>query len=120
MIYVLFGLTAGIFSGLFGVGGGIILVPLFITFLSYNSHKAVSLSLIAMSFPVFLFSLWKHYQAGHWGFDMVKLGAMAAMGMVMGGFIGATISTKITSLMLKKSFAVVLVFVAMKLWMDKK
>jgi len=120
MIYTLFGLTAGIFSGLFGVGGGIILVPLFITFLNYNSHKAVSLSLIAMSFPVFLFSLWKHYHAGHWGLDMVKWGAFAALGMVVGGFIGATLSTKMTSLMLKKSFATVLVFVAVKLWMEKK
>lgn len=120
MLYLAFGLTAGIFSGLFGVGGGIILVPLFMTFLHYEAHRAVSLSLIAISFPVFLFSLWKHYHAGHWGFDMVKLGAMAAMGMILGGFIGATISTKMTSLMLKKSFAIVLVFVAIKLWMDKK
>lgn len=120
MIYIFFGILAGILSGLFGVGGGIILVPLFVTFLHYTAHQSVSLSLIAMSFPVFIFSLWKHYQAAHWDLSMLKWGALLAVGMIIGGFIGAIISSKVSSLVLKRSFAFLLIFVAAKLFFDKK
>ncbi len=120
MLYVAFGFIAGMVSGLFGVGGGIILVPLFIAFLKYTPHQSVSLSLIAISFPVFIVSLWKHYQAQHWHLEMIKWGALVAVGMVAGGYFGANISTKLSTLALKKSFAILLVFVAVKLWLDKK
>lgn len=120
MIYLAFGLLAGTFSGLFGIGGGVILVPLFISILSYTPHQAVSLSLMAMSLPVFAISLWKHYQVGHWSFDMIKWGVLVALGMLFGGLFGATISSKLSSLLLKRSFAVLLVLVAVKLWFEKK
>lgn len=120
LIYVLFGILAGILSGLFGVGGGVIMVPLFMHFLSYNTHQAVSLSLISMSFPVFILSLVKHYKAQHWSLDMLKWGGLVAVGIVIGSIIGATISSKVSSLVLKRGFAVLLVFVAVKLWLDKK
>ena len=120
MYYIFFGLLAGLLSGLFGIGGGIILVPLFIGVLAYSPHQAISLSLITMTFPVFIVSLWRHYQAGNWTTDMIKLGLLVAIGMVIGGYFGATISSKFSSIILRRSFAVLIVFVAVQLWMGKK
>lgn len=120
LLYIFFGILAGILSGMFGVGGGIILIPLFIHVLSYNMHQAVSLSLISMSFPVFIISLMKHYKAQHWTLDMLKWGGLVAVGMLVGSLIGAVISSKVSTIVLKRGFAFLLIFVAVKLWLDKK
>ncbi len=54
IIIVLIGVSAGVLSGLVGVGGGIILVPAMIYFLSYTQHQAQGTSLGVLTFPVVL------------------------------------------------------------------
>ena len=49
---IIIGLLAGILSGLVGVGGGIIMVPLFVIFLGLTQHNAQGLSLAVMLPPV--------------------------------------------------------------------
>lgn len=56
LILVVIGLLAGILSGLVGVGGGIIMVPLFVLMLGLTQHNAQGLSLAVMLPPVTFFS----------------------------------------------------------------
>ena len=51
-LYVGIGLLAGVCSGLFGIGGGIIIVPLLVFLAGVPQHKAVGTSLVALLLPV--------------------------------------------------------------------
>jgi len=109
-VCVLIGIAGGILSGLLGVGGGIVLIPLAIIFLGMSQHQAqgVSLAVITLSF----FTMLVYYKKGY-----VNLGAAALIGagFVAGGFIGAQCASLIPSEILKKCFAVLMIGVAVKL-----
>jgi len=114
LICILIGLAGGIFSGLMGVGGGIILIPLMLMFLKMSQHQAqgVSLAIITLSF----FSMLVYYKKGY-----VNLGiaALIGAGFVAGGFIGAKCAVLIPSEILKKCFAVLMILAGAKLLIFK-
>ncbi|MCL1972608.1 MAG: sulfite exporter TauE/SafE family protein [Endomicrobia bacterium] len=104
------GVAGGILSGLMGVGGGIILIPLMIIFLKMNQHQAqgTSLAIITLS----LFSMLVYYKKGH-----VNLGiaALIGIGFIAGGFIGAYFATSMSENILRKCFAVLMIIIACKM-----
>jgi len=53
----LIGLAAGVMSGLFGIGGGVIIVPLLILVLGFTAQQAAGTSLAALLLPVMVFIL---------------------------------------------------------------
>ncbi len=68
LLIIIIGLFAGILSGLVGVGGGIILVPALVFFLSYSQHQAQGTSLGVLTFPVVIVAFLKYY------YDTKKMG----------------------------------------------
>ena len=110
LTYLSIGLAGGLLSGLMGVGGGIILIPLMIIFLKMNQHQAqgTSLAIIMLSFA----SMIVYYKKGH-----VNLGiaALIGVGFILGGLIGAYFATSLPEQFLKKCFAVLLLVVAFKM-----
>src|SRR5690606_13391727 len=52
LIYLLVGLGAGVLSGLFGVGGGVLIVPALVFLVGMSAHAAVGTSLGALLLPV--------------------------------------------------------------------
>ena len=114
---LLIGLSAGILSGLVGVGGGIILVPALIFFLNYTQHQAQGTSLGVLTFPVVILAFLKYYadcrQMGN-PIDM-KVIAILAVAFIVGGYFGSRIALKVEEDLLKKIFAVILLFTAVKL-----
>jgi uncharacterized membrane protein YfcA len=117
LIIISVGLMAGILSGLVGIGGGIILVPALVYVLSYTQHQAQGTSLGVLTLPVVLVAFLKYYT------DCKKMGtpidfkiiALLAAGFVVGGFLGSTLALKIDKDMLKKIFAVILFYTAIKM-----
>jgi hypothetical protein len=117
LIIISVGLMAGILSGLVGIGGGIILVPALVYVLSYTQHQAQGTSLGVLTLPVVLVAFLKYYT------DCKKMGtpidfkiiALLAVGFVVGGFLGSTLALKIDKDMLKKIFAVILFYTAIKM-----
>lgn len=117
IIVILIGLFAGTMSGLIGIGGGIILVPALVYFLSYNQHQAQGTSLGVLVFPVVMLAFLKYY------FEMKKLGepldfkviGLLAIGFVVGGYLGSSLALKMDKDLLKKIFAVVLFYTAIKM-----
>ena len=59
-----FGLIAGVLSGLFGIGGGLVMVPMMVTFMNFNTKKAVGTSLAALLLPVAFPGVLMYYNAG--------------------------------------------------------
>lgn len=107
--FVLTGLAAGVFAGLFGKGGGLIIVPMLIGFFRYQPKAAAATSLAALQLPVGLPSVLVYAQAGH--LNLLFAGLIAA-GIVVGSFAGSVISVKMPSGLFKKAYAVFLLSVA--------
>jgi uncharacterized membrane protein YfcA len=115
-VFLAIGLLAGISAGLFGVGGGIVIVPLLTLLLAYPQHVANGTSLVALLLPVGALGVWQYYQSGKISPLEVKSGLWIGLGIFVGALLGAKIATALPADTLKKVFAVFLAAVAVKLW----
>src|SRR5258707_10643393 len=119
---LLIGLAAGILSGLVGVGGGIIMVPALVFFMNYTQHQAQGSSLAVLTLPVVIIaSISYYYQCRKLGtpIDLKVVGLLAA-GFLIGGYFGSKIALAVNQDVLKKIFAVILFYTAIKMlnWDD--
>jgi len=117
IILIIIGLAAGILSGLVGVGGGIIMVPLFVLFLGLTQHNAQGLSLAVMLPPVTFLAVYNYHKAGG-GIDW-QVALIVSILFIIGGFLGSKIALQIDQRMLKRIFGVVMLIVAIKLIITK-
>lgn len=116
IILVIIGCIAGLFSGLIGVGGGLIMIPLFVLFLGLSQHKAQGLSLAVMLPPVTILAAWNYHKEGaiDWKMALV-IGAF----FIIGGFFGSKIALNIDQKTLKKIFGAVIFIVSLKMMFGK-
>ncbi|MFT3677148.1 MAG: sulfite exporter TauE/SafE family protein [Chitinophagaceae bacterium] len=114
---LLIGFSAGLLSGLIGVGGGIILVPAMVFFLGYTQYQAQGTSLGVLSFPVVILAFLNYYAAGKANGQPVdlKVIGLLAIAFFAGGYFGSAWALRINQEMLKKLFAFILLFSAIKL-----
>lgn len=108
-IYILVGIGAGIFAGLFGKGGGIVIVPLLISIFHYDPKAAAATSLAALQLPVGLPSVIIYANNGHLN---ILYAGLIALGILGGTLFGSKLGVKLPSAIFKKVFAVFLLFVA--------
>jgi uncharacterized membrane protein YfcA len=108
-LYVLVGLLAGVIAGMFGKGGGIVIVPILIRFFRYSPKAAAATSLAALQLPVGLPSVIVYAQGGYLNWTYA---ALMAGGIVCGVFFGSKIAIKLPSATFKKIYAVFLLGVA--------
>ena len=117
LIILVIGLMAGVLSGLIGVGGGIILVPALVYFLSYTQHQAQGTSLGVLTFPVVILAFLTYWQ------ETRKMGtpldfrviALLAVGFIVGGYLGGHLAVRVDKDLLKKIFAVILLYTGFKM-----
>lgn len=103
------GLVAGIMSGMFGIGGGNIIVPFLILFLHYPAKRAIATSLGALLAPVGLPGVIYYYRAGT--LDL-RVAGMLAIGLVMGTVVGARFNIRTSGETVKFLYGLFLIFVA--------
>lgn len=108
-ICLLIGLAAGVSSGLFGIGGGIIIVPLLILAFQMAQQKAQGTSLLVLLAPVGLLAVKNYYDAQ--AIDWQK-GAWIAAGLFLGAFFGSKLAIELDPQMMRRLFAGFLVCVA--------
>lgn len=114
---LLIGLSAGILSGLVGIGGGIIMVPAMVFFMNYTQHQAQGSSLAVLTLPVVIIaSITYYHQCQKMGtpIDLRVIG-LIAISFVIGGYFGSKIALSINQETLKKVFAVILFYTAVKM-----
>ena len=114
-LLILIGLAAGVISGMVGVGGGIVMVPLLLL-LGITQHQAQGTSLAVLALPVTFLAAYNYYQKGHvdWKFALV-----IAIFFVIGGFIGSKFAISVDQKILKKIFGFILLIAAGQLFFSK-
>lgn len=113
---IMIGLLAGMLSGLVGVGGGIVMVPLLVLLLGFNQHQAQGTSLTVLVVPVTALAVYNYYKEGYINW---KYAAIIAVFFVVGSYFGSKLAISIDQKMLKKVFGVVLIVVAGKMLLEK-
>ena len=117
-ILIIIGLAAGIMGGLVGIGGGIVIVPALIYFLSFSQKEAQGTSLGILLLPVGILGVWQYYKAGYVDMRIVWL---VAVGFLAGSYFGSKIALSLPQETVKKIFAILMILVAIKmLFLDKK
>jgi uncharacterized membrane protein YfcA len=108
------GLVSGVASGLFGVGGGIIMVPAMIYFLSppiKDIKQAIGTSLVVI-IPTAFMGSYKHFQQGN--IDWRTVAALVPTAIV-GSYLGVWLTTQVSADNLKRSFGAFIIVVGVKL-----
>tara|TARA_B100000497_G_scaffold59182_1_gene67373 strand:- start:4742 stop:5116 length:375 start_codon:yes stop_codon:yes gene_type:complete len=113
---LIIGILAGILSGLIGVGGGVIMIPLLVFVLGYSQHAAQGTSLAVLAIPVTFIAAYNYYAEGYvsWKFALI-----IAIGFVVGGYFGSKLAISIDQSLLKKIFGVILLIAAIKMFFGK-
>jgi len=110
-IAALLGLAAGVASGLFGIGGGTVMVPALAVFLGLDMVTAVATSLFVMA-PSAMIATYQHWAQGHLH---PELALPLILGIVIGAQIGPLIGTRIPKKRLRQLFGIVLLYAAINM-----
>ena len=116
-IYLVIGLAAGLLSGLFGIGGGILIVPALIFLGRMSPSSATGTSLGALLLPVGALGAWQYYKGGHVN---VAASLLIALGLFLGAYFGARFGLELDPATAKRAFAVFLIIVAAWLWFSAR
>lgn len=116
ILIAIIGIAAGILSGLLGLGGAIIIIPALVMLLGYSQQMAQGTALVMMVLPVGALAAYQYYEKG---FVDIKASLIMAAFFFVGGYFGAKFATHIPQDILKKVFAIVLVGIAVKMWIEK-
>jgi uncharacterized protein len=106
------GLVAGVLSGMFGIGGGLIIVPALLLLVKMEQFSALGTSLAALIPPVGLLGAFEYYRNGHIN---IKYAAIIAAGLFIGAYFGARITLGMSPEVVKKIYAVFLLCVAARM-----
>jgi uncharacterized protein len=116
IILLVTGLLAGIFSGILGIGGGIIVIPSLVYLLHYSQQEAQGTSLGLLLPPIGLLAVLNYHQAGYVN---IKAAGIMCLTFLAGSYLSSKFAVTLPENILKKIFAVFLLFYAVKLFFNK-
>jgi uncharacterized membrane protein YfcA len=113
MQFIMIGLAAGVLAGMFGLGGGIIIVPTLMLVAHMKPQMATGTSLGALLLPVGILGAWQYYR--NQSLD-IHAALWIALGLTVGAYVGAHLALKLPPRELQRLFAIFLLFVAVRTW----
>jgi len=115
-VIALIGVAAGMLSGMFGLGGAIVIIPALVLGLGYSQQMAQGTTLAMMVMPIGAMAAYQYYRNG-----LVDLKAALIMAAFFfaASYFGARLATQIPRDIMQKSFAVLLAAIAVKMWFQK-
>ncbi len=110
---LLIGLAAGIAGGLFGIGGGAIMVPAMVLLLNMDQKLATGTSIAAQILPIGILGAVVYYQNGNLN---IKYAIYIAIGLIIGFYFGALFANQpfITSAVMKKLYGIFLLVIGLR------
>lgn len=114
---LLTGAVAGVMSGMFGIGGGAIIVPALMLLLDYSQVKANGTSLAALLLPVAIFACIQYYRQGKL---IPRVAFIVAIGLAAGAYFGANIALDLDPTTLKRAFGAFLLYMSWRYAMPRQ
>lgn len=115
-MFVLIGLSAGVLSGMFGIGGGLVIIPALIYICGFNQLDAQGTSLTIMLPPVGILAFMEYYRNGNVN---LAAGIIISICLLIGAYFGSKIAFYTNPDALRKLFAVFMMLAAFKLFMGE-
>ena len=94
--------VCGVASGLFGIGGGVLLVPLLVLLFAFAQHRAQGTSLVALIPPTGLLAFLAYAQAGYVSW---RTGLLLIPGVFVGGLLGSWLAKRLQPRRMRQVFA---------------
>ncbi len=116
LLYMLLGVVAGVLSGLIGIGGGVIIVPVLVYLFGFSQHHAQGTTLALLVPPIGILAAWTYYRQGYVD---IRVAAIVAVGFLVGSLFGAKIATGLSNAVLEKIFGTALLLIAIKMILGK-
>tara|TARA_B100000902_G_scaffold130444_2_gene129396 strand:- start:2330 stop:2698 length:369 start_codon:yes stop_codon:yes gene_type:complete len=112
IILIIIGLLAGILSGVIGIGGGLIMIPLLILCLGVSQHEAQGTSLAVMLPPIGILAAINYYNSG---FVRWEYAFIIAITFIIGGYFGSKFAIGLEEKMLSRIFGLILIVGGIKM-----
>jgi len=103
LLFLVIGILGGVASGLFGVGGGIVIVPALIYWAGFTQHMATGTSLAVLLPPIGLAATLEYYRHGNVN---VHAAVILAASMFAGAWVGAYLANQTSGPVLRLLFGV--------------
>src|SRR6185503_19100312 len=99
-------------AGMFGIGGGLVIVPALLFLIKMSELDAIGTSLAALIPPVGLLGAFEYYRNGH---IHIKVALLIALGLFVGAYFGAKISMPLSPIAMRRLYATFLIVVAVRM-----
>jgi uncharacterized membrane protein YfcA len=116
IIYIIIGIAAGTLSGLFGIGGGILIIPALMFLKGFPQLKAQGTSLIAMLPPVGILAFMEYNKKGN---TDLAAGIIICIAMIIGAKFGAQLVNIIPMNIMKRAFGIFVILVGIRIFFGK-
>ncbi|NWF67988.1 MAG: sulfite exporter TauE/SafE family protein [Chloroflexi bacterium] len=108
LVLIIIGFLAGILAGMFGIGGGVVIVPALMGFLGFTLYQASGTSLAALLLPVGIFAVLEYHRKG---FLRIRLAALVAVGIFVGSYFGSAFALSLDLITLQRLYGLFLLFI---------
>jgi uncharacterized membrane protein YfcA len=106
------GLAAGFLSGLVGIGGGIIIVPVLVYFLGFSQHQAQGTTLFMFLLPIGIFGVLNYHKQGYVDY---KTALIICSTFVFGSYFGSNFAITLDQKTIKQIFGVIIILLGCKM-----
>jgi uncharacterized protein len=115
--FIILGIVTGALSGMFGIGGGIFVIPALVFFYGFSQKMATGTTLAMLLPPIGILAFIEYYKN-----DLVnaKAAVLIICGFLIGSYISAKFVMKIDDLTLKRSFGLLLIIIGLIFIFQKK
>jgi uncharacterized membrane protein YfcA len=111
-LLIAIGLVAGVFAGMFGIGGGIVIVPALMLVVKLKEVEAIGTSLAALIPPVGLLGAIEYYKTGYIN---IRYAGLVALGLFVGAYFGARIMVSLPPELIRRLYAIFLLAIAARM-----
>lgn len=111
--FAVLGILGGTLSGMLGIGGAIIIIPALVYFFEFTQKTAQGTTLLLMIPPIGIFAALEYWKAGNVN---LKAAVIIALFFIAGAWLGSKLALKIDPVLLRRVFAVFLIFVAVRMF----
>jgi len=116
LILLAVGLLAGFLSGLIGIGGGIVIVPILVYMLNMNQKMAQGTTLFMFLFPVGILGVYNYHKAGLIDY---KTAAVMAITFIVGSYLGGRTVVAIDAKIVKQIFGAIIILIGFRMLLNK-